>query len=359
MVAHLAEHAQRGVEDALLRALTTGSDTRVVGERGAAQDSVGIGVGRYADVYERYEPVFNSFPAAAESDSTLAGDSVRTSDRYTAGLRSRVERTPLPPRDVDPLIDLLLTCLPRALDDGATLRHAAPRAYPLKALLDAYADVAHRTLFGRLPGLNVHDRSAPSPPRLPFREVEPAALASAPNGAARTALLHAARSVFATRGYHGTRVVDIVAAAGVSHGAFYSYFKSKDEVAHLLAAHAMREVSIVLSEIPPSAGEGAANRAALKRWLREYNRAQASETAMIRVRIDAGRQDDSMLADSAGLLDWGRRRLARFLSPRGFGDADTDAVVLLALLDALGTRERPARTIDAALQLIERGFLGR
>ena len=59
---------------------------------------------------------------------------------------------------------------------------------------------------------------------------------------------------------------------------------------------------------------------------------------MIRVWVDAALQDDSLLADSASVLDWGRRRMAHFLQPRDFGDPDTDAVVLLALVDAFGVR---------------------
>ena len=98
---------------------------------------------------------------------------------------------------------------------------------------------------------------------------------------------------------------------------------------------------------------------ALRRWLRTYHRAQADETAMIRVWVDAALQDDSLLADSASVLDWGRRRMAHFLAPRGFGDPETDAAVLLALVDAFGVRERSPRAVDAAVHIIERGFLGR
>jgi AcrR family transcriptional regulator/ferredoxin len=53
----------------------------------------------------------------------------------------------------------------------------------------------------------------------------------------RERLLHAAAAVFAERGYDGTRVADIAAAAGVSNGALYAHFGSK---ADLLVA-ALRE----------------------------------------------------------------------------------------------------------------------
>jgi AcrR family transcriptional regulator len=46
----------------------------------------------------------------------------------------------------------------------------------------------------------------------------------------RERLLRAAADVFAQRGYDGTRVADIAAAAGVSNGAIYAHFGSKAEL---------------------------------------------------------------------------------------------------------------------------------
>ncbi|MEV7967951.1 helix-turn-helix domain-containing protein [Sphaerisporangium sp. NPDC088356] len=46
----------------------------------------------------------------------------------------------------------------------------------------------------------------------------------------RDRLLRAAAEVFAERGYDGTRVADIAAAAGVSNGALYAHFGSKAEL---------------------------------------------------------------------------------------------------------------------------------
>jgi AcrR family transcriptional regulator len=46
----------------------------------------------------------------------------------------------------------------------------------------------------------------------------------------RERLLQAAADVFARRGYDGTRVADIAAAAGVSNGALYAHFGSKAEL---------------------------------------------------------------------------------------------------------------------------------
>ncbi|MEO3859180.1 helix-turn-helix domain-containing protein [Acrocarpospora sp. B8E8] len=57
----------------------------------------------------------------------------------------------------------------------------------------------------------------------------------------RERLLRAAAEVFAERGYDGTRVADIAAAAGVSNGALYAHFGSKAELlVAALRAHGRR-----------------------------------------------------------------------------------------------------------------------
>jgi AcrR family transcriptional regulator len=46
----------------------------------------------------------------------------------------------------------------------------------------------------------------------------------------RRILLEAAVRVFAAKGFHGARVGDVAAEAGVAHGLVYHYFSSKDEL---------------------------------------------------------------------------------------------------------------------------------
>lgn len=87
----------------------------------------------------------------------------------------------------------------------------------------------------------------------------------------RARLLDAARRVFEETGFLDARVSDIVAAAGLSHGSFYHYFDSKEQV--------FREVAETLeAELTASADEGgdptaseygrilAANRVYLERY---------------------------------------------------------------------------------------------
>jgi AcrR family transcriptional regulator len=60
----------------------------------------------------------------------------------------------------------------------------------------------------------------------------------------RAQLLDAAAQVFASKGYDGTKIMDIVKAAGLSSGAVYGRFSSKDE---LLMEAILRKVE----ESPP------------------------------------------------------------------------------------------------------------
>jgi AcrR family transcriptional regulator len=324
-------------------------------------------IARHTNIYERYEPVYQAFQAAVESDEAVAAGSVRVSERNVTMMRSKLVTATLPPRQLDPVINLLLECVNRGLADFAILRSAAPEAYPRERVDDVLTDVMHRTLFGLRAEVNVHPADGPRPPVIEFSPVLRDALQredevpelTAAGRRTLEALMKGGRDVFVTRGYHRTRVDDVVAAAGVSHGAFYRYFQGKDHLAQVLAGRAMRTVGTTFTEIPRSTALGASpGRAALRRWLRRYNTSQAAEMAMIRVWGDAARHDTTLRPDSAAALDWGRRRLVRFLQPRDFGDVETEALVMVALLSAFGARERSAATIDAAAHMVERGLLG-
>jgi AcrR family transcriptional regulator len=67
----------------------------------------------------------------------------------------------------------------------------------------------------------------------------------------RTRLLRAAADAFAARGYDGTRVADIAAAAGVSNGALYAHFGSKAELlVASIRAHGGRVLADLLAADP-------------------------------------------------------------------------------------------------------------
>jgi AcrR family transcriptional regulator/ferredoxin len=67
----------------------------------------------------------------------------------------------------------------------------------------------------------------------------------------RERLLRAAADAFAERGYDGTRVADIAAAAGVSNGALYAHFASKaDLLADALRTHGRHLLADMFAAAP-------------------------------------------------------------------------------------------------------------
>jgi AcrR family transcriptional regulator len=326
-------------------------------------------VRRYTDIFNRYESVFRAFGAAAEHDELLAGGSMRAGERNIALFQSKLATTALPPRQLDPVVGLLLSGVTRTLDMAAILRLALPDVYPRDRIEVAVTDVIHRALFGVRLDINAHEPDIATAPRLRMGNglrgvfTQTAALereSTEPGRRALAALLEVGHDVVVSCGYQGTRVDDLVEAAGVSHGAFYRYFTNKDELVRVVAARALLGISTSLSEMPHPNGDGEpVDRAALRRWLRRYNSVHAEQGAMIRVWVEAGLAEADLRADQAAAFDWGRRQALRLVAHRPFGDTDADAVVLLGVVEAFGTVPREAVVVDAAVHIIERAFLGR
>src|SRR4029077_17508376 len=125
-------------------------------------------VARYAEIHARYEPIFH----ALETDDALAALARRTGEETIARIHARLgpvgtaRAAALPPRQVGPVITLLLECLNHTLDVSGILRAGAPGAYPWHRVEIAISDVLHRPFFGMEPGVNVPRPEAPPPPAL-------------------------------------------------------------------------------------------------------------------------------------------------------------------------------------------------
>lgn len=84
----------------------------------------------------------------------------------------------------------------------------------------------------------------------------------------RIDLLRAAEYVFGQRGVDGAKVEEITARAGVSKGAFYLHFQSKEDVFRALVESMVARLAQVLLDYPrPSAAAGPAEY--LERWIEQ------------------------------------------------------------------------------------------
>lgn len=69
-------------------------------------------------------------------------------------------------------------------------------------------------------------------------------------------ILEAAKRLFAERGFHATRMSDVAAAAGVSHGTIFWHFGSKEELFHELMDEEERALRLHIDE---AVGDGTGN----------------------------------------------------------------------------------------------------
>jgi AcrR family transcriptional regulator len=128
----------------------------------------------------------------------------------------------------------------------------------------------------------------------------------------RGRLLSAAAGIFAERGYDGTRVADIAAAAGVSNGALYAHFASKAGLlTEALRAHGRRLLAEAFAADPERPLTDLL--LAIGRWL--PRRRDASGYLLVEALVAARRDQDvarPMRAYVGERADWlaGLMRLA-------------------------------------------------
>jgi AcrR family transcriptional regulator len=99
-------------------------------------------------------------------------------------------------------------------------------------------------------------------------------------------LLDAGATVFAARGYHAARVDDVVKAAQTSHGTFYLYFSSKEDLFRALAEDAASAMVALAQELP-NLRPGAEGYDDLHAWLERFTDLYERHGAVIRTWTEA------------------------------------------------------------------------
>ena len=109
-------------------------------------------------------------------------------------------------------------------------------------------------------------------------------------------------TAFSAKGFHATRVDDIVKRAKTSHGTFYLYFSSKDDLFEHLVAEVSSELGDATRSLP-EIRDNAAGRAALEEWLRSFVELYRRYGPLIRSWTDAESPDGaSGLPDLLGTI---------------------------------------------------------
>lgn len=155
----------------------------------------------------------------------------------------------------------------------------------------------------------------------------------------RARLLTAAKTVFETTGFLEARISDIAEAAGLSHGSFYHYFDSKEQVFREIAED---QESLLTAPPPPDEGEAAATeyeriRRANRRYLERYR----ENGKIMAVVEEVSRYDDHVnevrlqrQKHFAGRSEASLRRLQR----EGKASADIDPEIAALALGSMVAR---------------------
>lgn len=156
----------------------------------------------------------------------------------------------------------------------------------------------------------------------------------------RARLLEAAKEVFEEHGFLDARVTDIAERAGVSHGSFYHYFESKEQIFREVAALVDEQLSeplgsVIMARSPESPAERLAK--AIRRHFESYR-----EFARIMGVIEqVSRYDEHVGAVRTSRHKVYREEVAesiRRLQRRGMADPALDPEVAAAALGAMTSR---------------------
>ena len=311
-------------------------------------------IGDFMALHEAWAPVFASFQVASRDHRTEARSSTTVSERTGLALL-RAFGAP-----DDQANRHLMTGLVAVLIRCSFYAEQAPRGMSRRPLVESVAQLLHRIFVGPVEGVNVV-RSGPARRRRVAVEVPEPPLddhALRPRGErTRRRLLDAGASVLPARGYHDTRVDDIVAVAGVSHGTFYRYFENTDDFFRVLAGAASARMVKLIDQLDLGTSEDD-----LRAWLKDWLNAYEADGGVISTWQE--------MWTSPELAEFSRKvaasvftRLVRLLDRRDFGDPTVDATTFLSLVErvpySVYTLQymAPEDAVESMVTVIRRGFL--
>lgn len=178
-------------------------------------------------------------------------------------------------------------------------------------------------------------------------------------------LLDAGAAVFTERGYHAARVDDVVKAARTSHGTFYLYFASKEDLFRALAVDVATEMAALAQEFPEIA-PGPEGRVVIRTWLERFSDLYERSAAVIRTWTEAEMSDTEfgrIGGDLVGEFTTGLATRVRAAAPEL--DAQYAALAVVAMIErthyfrATGTlRADRGAALDTLARALQAGICG-
>ena len=157
----------------------------------------------------------------------------------------------------------------------------------------------------------------------------------------RARLALAAKRVFEEKGFLDARVSDISARAGLSHGSFYHYFDSKEEIFREVAEAEERQLTVPPPAGPITGADPAAHRERIRRANRRYLERYRDEARIMGLIEQVSRYDEHVNAVRAAtqkhFADRAERSIRR-MQAEGVADPELDPAIAATALGAMVAR---------------------
>jgi AcrR family transcriptional regulator len=157
----------------------------------------------------------------------------------------------------------------------------------------------------------------------------------------RARLLDAAKEIFEENGFLDARISDIAERAGLSHGSFYHYFDSKEEVFREVATAVDDELSEPLDTIILAQSSSATPRERIREAMRRHFESYRDEARIMGVIEQVSRYDEHVNAMRRTHHEGQRTQVAesiRQLQRHGLADPSLDPMVAAAALGSMTWR---------------------
>lgn len=178
-------------------------------------------------------------------------------------------------------------------------------------------------------------------------------------------LLDAGLEVFSARGYHATRVDDVVRVAKTSHGTFYLYFANKEDLLRALAVDCAAHLTDLAADIGPI-DSGTRGFTELRRFLGAFLAVYRRYGPVIRAWME-GQVGDTEV-DRLGVKAFSAISVELATRMRTVGAVRDDTVAvtaLMAMIERFSYVVASRRTVgdddavlDTLAHIVHRGFFG-